>query len=85
MARPALILFDEPSLGLAPNFVESTFELITEIRDAGTTVLMVEQNALAALEMCDRAYLIETGQVVEHGTGIAMLANPHIRAAYLGG
>jgi branched-chain amino acid transport system ATP-binding protein len=85
MSRPALMLFDEPSLGLAPNFVERTFEIIAEIRDEGATVLMVEQNALAALEMCDRAYLLETGQVVQHGTGAAMLANPHIRAAYLGG
>jgi branched-chain amino acid transport system ATP-binding protein len=85
MSRPALMLFDEPSLGLAPNFVERTFEIIAEIRDEGATVLMVEQNALAALEMCDRAYLLETGQVVQHGSGAAMLANPHIRAAYLGG
>jgi branched-chain amino acid transport system ATP-binding protein len=85
MSRPALVLFDEPSLGLAPNFVERTFEIIAEIRNEGATVLMVEQNALAALEMCDRSYLLETGQVVQHGTGVAMLANPHIRAAYLGG
>ena len=85
MARPALILFDEPSLGLAPNFVASTFELITEIRDAGTTVLMVEQNALAALEMCDRAYLLETGQMVLAGAGRDLLENPHVRRAYLGG
>ena len=85
MSRPSLVLFDEPSLGLAPNFVERTFEIIAEIRNEGATVLMVEQNALAALEMCDRSYLLETGQVVQHGTGVAMLANPHIRAAYLGG
>ena len=85
MSRPRLMLFDEPSLGLAPNFVERTFEIITEIRDEGATVLMVEQNALAALEMCDRAYLLETGQVVQHGSATDMLANPHIRAAYLGG
>jgi branched-chain amino acid transport system ATP-binding protein len=85
MSRPKLVLFDEPSLGLAPNFVERTFEIIAEIRDEGATVLMVEQNALAALEMCDRCYLIETGQVVQHGSGAEMLANPHIRAAYLGG
>ncbi len=85
MSRPKLMLFDEPSLGLAPNFVERTFEIITEIRDQGATVLMVEQNALAALEMCDRAYLLETGQVVQHGSATDMLANPHIRAAYLGG
>ncbi len=81
MSRPKLMLFDEPSLGLAPNFVERTFEIITEIRDEGATVLMVEQNALAALEMCDRAYLLETGQVVQHGSATDMLANPHIRAA----
>jgi branched-chain amino acid transport system ATP-binding protein len=85
MSRPALVLFDEPSLGLAPNLVERTFEIVAEIRDEGTTVLMVEQNALAALEMCDRSYLLETGQVVQQGSGTDMLANPHIRAAYLGG
>jgi branched-chain amino acid transport system ATP-binding protein len=85
MSRPKLALFDEPSLGLAPNFVARIFEIIAEIRDEGATVLMVEQNALAALEMCDRAYLLETGRIVQHGSGVDMLANPHIRAAYLGG
>jgi branched-chain amino acid transport system ATP-binding protein len=67
MSRPRLVMFDEPSLGLAPNFVESIFELILEIRREGTTVLMVEQNAYAALEMCDRAYLLENGRVVLQG------------------
>ncbi len=85
MSRPKLALFDEPSLGLAPTFVERVFEIVAEIRDQGVTVLMVEQNALAALEMCDRAYLLEAGRVVNHGTGPEMLANPHVRAAYLGG
>jgi branched-chain amino acid transport system ATP-binding protein len=85
MSRPKLALFDEPSLGLAPNFVARIFEIIAEIRDEGATVLMVEQNALAALEMCDRAYLLETGRIVQHGSGVDLLANPHIRAAYLGG
>ena len=61
MSRPKLMLFDEPSLGLAPNIVERTFEIIQRIRAEGTTVLMVEQNAYAALEMCDRAYLLESG------------------------
>ena len=61
MSRPKLIMFDEPSLGLAPNIVERTFDIITGIRDAGTTVLMVEQNASAALDMCDHAYLLEIG------------------------
>jgi branched-chain amino acid transport system ATP-binding protein len=84
MSRPRLMLFDEPSLGLAPNFVERIFDIIEDIRRDGTTVLMVEQNALAALEMCDRAYLLETGQMVQHGPAREMLENPHIRRAYLG-
>ncbi len=85
MARPRLLMFDEPSLGLAPNFVEQVFDLVTEIRASGTTVLMVEQNAYAALELCDRSYLLETGRVVHQGTASEMLANPDIRRAYLGG
>ncbi|MCC7015800.1 MAG: ABC transporter ATP-binding protein [Rhodospirillales bacterium] len=85
MSRPKLMLFDEPSLGLAPTLVERTFEIVAEIRRRGTTVLMVEQNALAALGMCDRSYLLETGRIVQHGSGSEMLANPHIRKAYLGG
>jgi branched-chain amino acid transport system ATP-binding protein len=79
------MLFDEPSLGLAPNLVERVFGIIAEIRREGTTVLMVEQNALAALEMCDRAYLLETGQMVLAGAGRDLLENPHVRRAYLGG
>ena len=67
MSRPKLVMFDEPSLGLAPNIVERTFEIIQEIRAPGTTVLMVEQNAYAALEMCDRAYLLEAGRIVLSG------------------
>ncbi|REE85483.1 ABC transporter ATP-binding protein [Cupriavidus plantarum] len=85
MARPRLVMFDEPSLGLAPNFVEMIFELILEVRREGTTVLMVEQNAYAALEMCDRAYLLENGRVVNEGPADKMLADPNIRRAYLGG
>jgi branched-chain amino acid transport system ATP-binding protein len=85
MSRPRLMLFDEPSLGLAPNLVERVFEIIAEIRQEGTTVLMVEQNALVALEMCDRAYLLETGQMVLAGAGRDLLENPHVRRAYLGG
>ena len=84
MSRPKLVLFDEPSLGLAPNLVEQTFAIVSDIRREGTTVLMVEQNAYAALDMCDRAYLLESGQVVEHGTGQALLANESIQKAYLG-
>lgn len=85
MSRPKLILFDEPSLGLAPNIVDRTFEIIQRIRAEGVTVLMVEQNAYAALEMCDRAYLLESGTMTLHGTGRELIDNPHVRKAYLGG
>jgi branched-chain amino acid transport system ATP-binding protein len=85
MSRPRLIMFDEPSLGLAPNIVERTFAIIRGIRDAGTTVLLVEQNAFAALEMCDHAYLLEGGRVVLSGPGADMIENEHVRKAYLGG
>ncbi len=85
MSRPRLILFDEPSLGLAPNIVDQTFDIIRGIRDAGTTVLLVEQNAFAALEMCDHAYLLEQGRVVLSGPGAELIENEHVRRAYLGG
>jgi branched-chain amino acid transport system ATP-binding protein len=85
MSRPRLILFDEPSLGLAPNLVETTFEIIAEIREQGVTVLMVEQNAYAALELCDRSYLLEAGQVTLSGTGESLINDPHVKEAYLGG
>jgi branched-chain amino acid transport system ATP-binding protein len=85
MSRPKLVMFDEPSLGLAPNIVERTFSFIKEISRKGTTVLMVEQNAYAALEMCDFGYLLESGSLVLSGTGPELIGNPHVRAAYLGG
>jgi branched-chain amino acid transport system ATP-binding protein len=85
MSRPRLVMFDEPSLGLAPNIVERTFAIIRSIRDSGTTVLLVEQNAFAALEMCDHAYLLESGRVVLSGGGAELIANEHVRRAYLGG
>ncbi len=85
MSRPRLVMFDEPSLGLAPNIVEQTFAIIRAIRDAGTTVLLVEQNAFAALEMCDHAYLLESGRVVLSGPGADLIENEHVRRAYLGG
>jgi branched-chain amino acid transport system ATP-binding protein len=85
MSRPKMVLFDEPSLGLAPNIVQQTFEFISSIRKQGTTVLMVEQNALAALELSDRAYLISSGRMVQEGPSAEILANPKIREAYLGG
>lgn len=85
MSRPQLMLFDEPSLGLAPNLVQSTFRIISEIRAQGVTVLLVEQNAYAALEMCDRSYILGSGEVKLSGTGRELLENPDVKAAYLGG
>jgi len=85
MSRPRLVMFDEPSLGLAPNIVERTFEIIEEIRAEGVTVLMVEQNAYAALALCDRAYVLESGEVVLQGKGKELLEDPTVREAYLGG
>ncbi len=85
MARPRLILFDEPSLGLAPTVVETTFAIIADIRQRGTTVLMVEQNAYAALRMADRAYVMETGRIVLEGAARDLLDDDHVRRAYLGG
>jgi branched-chain amino acid transport system ATP-binding protein len=85
MSRPKLIMFDEPSLGLAPNIVEQVFTIIDGIRSSGTTVLMVEQNAYSALEMCDYAYLLEAGTIVLSGRGDKLIDDEHIRAAYLGG
>jgi branched-chain amino acid transport system ATP-binding protein len=84
MARPRLILFDEPSLGLAPTVVETTFEIIAGIRRDGTTVLMVEQSAYLALRLADRGYVMETGRIVLEGPGHALLADDHVRRAYLG-
>jgi branched-chain amino acid transport system ATP-binding protein len=85
MSRPKLILFDEPSLGLAPNLVERTFDIIREIRSQGVTVLMVEQNAYAALELCDRCYLMESGEMTLEGTGAELMGNVYVKEAYLGG
>jgi branched-chain amino acid transport system ATP-binding protein len=84
MARPRLILFDEPSLGLAPAVVETTFQVIADIRRRGTTVLMVEQNAYLALRMADRGYVMETGRIVLTGRARDLLADDHVRRAYLG-
>ena len=84
MSRPKLVLFDEPSLGLAPNLVERTFEIIKGIRAQGVTVVMVEQNAFAALELSDRAYVLDQGRVTMTGPGMELLHNPHVKAAYLG-
>jgi branched-chain amino acid transport system ATP-binding protein len=84
MSRPKLVLFDEPSLGLAPNIVERTFDIIAAIRAEGVTVMMVEQNAAAALELSDRCYVLEQGRVTRAGTGQSLLHDPEVKKAYLG-
>jgi branched-chain amino acid transport system ATP-binding protein len=84
MSRPRLLLLDEPSLGLAPLVVHTIFEAIEEIRGEGTTILLVEQNANAALRHSDRAYVLETGQIVMEGPSKELAADPRIKEAYLG-
>jgi branched-chain amino acid transport system ATP-binding protein len=85
MARPTLLLLDEPSMGLAPMFIRQIFAIIAQVRDQGTTVLLVEQNAHQALNLADRAYVLETGKITKSGTGKELLADASIREAYLGG
>jgi ABC-type branched-subunit amino acid transport system ATPase component len=85
LAKPRLLLLDEPSLGLAPQMVDTVFNAIEEIHKDGTTILLVEQNALRALAIADRAYVLETGQILLSGTGDDLLHNPAVRRAYLGG
>jgi branched-chain amino acid transport system ATP-binding protein len=84
MARPRVLLLDEPSMGLAPQFIAQIFRIITEINEQGTTVLLVEQNAQQALSRAHRAYVLETGRIVKSGTGKELLADPSIKEAYLG-
>ena len=84
MARPRLLLLDEPSMGLSPILVDETFETIQELRRGGTTVFMVEQNAYRALSVADRGYVLETGRTVLTDTGTSLLANERVRQAYLG-
>jgi len=85
MARPKLLLFDEPSLGLAPVLVEAIFETINEIHKQGIPILLVEQNAYLALTTADRGYVVETGAIVTHGDTADLMVNPMVRQAYLGG
>ena len=84
MSRPRLLLLDEPSLGLAPILMNTVFETIREIKAAGTTILLAEQNAFQALEMADQAFVLETGRIILSGTGEALMNDPLVRQAYLG-
>ena len=85
MSTPKLLLLDEPSMGLAPIFIQEIFDIIQDIQKQGTTVLLIEQNANKALAIADRGYVLETGKVVLSGTGKELLASEDVRKAYLGG
>lgn len=84
MAKPTLLLLDEPSLGLAPIIVQDIFHSLGDIREQGTTILLVEQNARMALKLADRAYVLATGNIALHGRADEVLASPEIQASYLG-
>ena len=84
MARPRVLLLDEPSMGLAPMMIQQIFRIISEINAGGVTILLVEQNAQQALSRSSRAYILETGEVVKSGPGPELLADPAIKEAYLG-
>ena len=85
MARPRLVLLDEPSMGLAPKLIQQIFSIIGEINSQGTTVLLVEQNAAQALKRADTAHILETGEIVRSGTGAELAGDDSVKAAYLGG
>lgn len=85
MARPKLVLLDEPSMGLAPKLIKQIFSIIDEIKAQGTTVLLVEQNAAQALKRADAAHILETGEIVRSGTGAELAGDGSVKAAYLGG
>ena len=85
MSRPKLLMLDEPSMGLAPILVEQIFDIIKELHGLGTTILLVEQNAQAALSVADRAYVLETGRISLSGTGAELMASGKVQKAYLGG
>jgi branched-chain amino acid transport system ATP-binding protein len=84
MSKPKLMMFDEPSLGLAPIVVQLIFNLVNRINEEGVTVLLVEQNVMQTLAICDRAYVLENGRVVLKGTGRELMHNDHVKEAYLG-
>jgi len=85
MAKPKVLLLDEPSMGLAPLFVQEIFDIIANINATGTTILLVEQNANMALQVASRAYVMETGKIVLSGEAATLLASDEVRQAYLGG
>jgi len=85
MSEPKLLMLDEPSMGLAPILVDEIFGIIRELHAAGTTILLVEQNASMALDVADRAYVLETGKITATGTGVELASSPKIKKAYLGG
>jgi branched-chain amino acid transport system ATP-binding protein len=84
MARPKMLLLDEPSMGLAPLMVKEVFSEVRKMRDLGVTVLLVEQNAVATLDIADRAYVMETGEIILEGEAPELMNNPEVRRAYLG-
>ena len=84
MSQPRLMMLDEPSMGLSPILVQQVFDIIREINEAGTSILLVEQNAFMALQIASRAYVLETGHVVLSGDAADLRADPKVRAAYLG-
>ena len=84
MSQPKVLLLDEPSLGLAPILVDTIFEVIREINKEGTTILLIEQNASKALQVANRGYVLETGQIVKEGSAKELLESPDVQRAYLG-
>ena len=85
MCHPKLLMLDEPSMGLSPLLVDEVFDIIKDFRDSGTTILLVEQNANKALDVCDRAYVLENGKIVLTGTGEELAQSDSVKKAYLGG
>ena len=85
MSMPKLLMLDEPSMGLAPILVQQIFDIIKELHDAGTTILLVEQNAEMALKIADRAYVLESGRITISGTGAELAQSDSVKKAYLGG
>lgn len=85
MAKPKLLLLDEPSMGLSPLYIQEIFKIIKELNEKGTTILLIEQNAKQALSIADRGYVLATGKIELTGTGQELLANPEVQKVYFGG